>query len=312
MTDKQLTSAMTLFISRERFRGSGALSTALVVTQHAKRLGLPLNPESLVTGGGGQVLGLGKSAVQSILARHGIKRILSKEAGRTNRGSLGNMKDYVAFLNSLAIGNQPDLDAVELFWIAKVIEFFAGKPLKLRVDPARGLRAMVADILGQAQEKRKSNPGVHYVGAVMQHLVGAKLDCALGIGQLTHNSFSTSDDQTGRAGDFLIGTSALHVTASPSSGLMAKCQANIGDGLRPVIVTAGKGVNAAESLAESAEIGGRIDVFDVEQFIALNLYEIGRFDSAGSRVAIDDLISRYNQIVENVETDPSLLIEIRQ
>jgi hypothetical protein len=312
MTQEELTAALTAFISRKRFRGSGALSTALVVTQHAKKQGMPLIADALVTDGGGQVLGLGKSAVQSILARHGIVRVLSKEAGRTNRGSLGNMRAYVEFLNNLGPEISADLDAIELFWISKVVEFFAGKPFKLRVDPARGLRAMIADILGQANEKRKNNPGVHYVGAVMQHLVGAKLDCALGIGMFAHNSFSTSDDQTGRAGDFLIGTTALHVTASPSSDLIAKCEANIGDGLRPLIVTIGKGVSAAESLAESVEISGHIDVFDVEQFIALNLYEIGRFDNAGSRVAIDELVRRYNEIVESVETDPSLLIELRR
>ena len=35
-------------------------------------------------------------------------------------------------------------------------------------------------------------------------LVGAKLDCALGAGNFEHNSFSTSDAQTGRNGDFFI------------------------------------------------------------------------------------------------------------
>jgi len=30
---------------------------------------------------------------------------------------------------------------------------------------------------------------MHYAGAVLQHLVGAKLDCALGKGQFEHNSF---------------------------------------------------------------------------------------------------------------------------
>src|SRR4051812_35120667 len=90
------------FASEKGFRGQGPLSVALVVTQHAKETGLPLNPGKLVTEGGGQVLGLGRGAVQGVLKRHGIERILAAEGGRTSRGSLGNMREYVVFLNSLS------------------------------------------------------------------------------------------------------------------------------------------------------------------------------------------------------------------
>ena len=59
-------------------------------------------------------------------------------------------------------------------------------------------------------------------------------------------------------------------------------------------------------------MGERIDVFEVEQFIALNLYELGKFAAEGRRVAVGDVVTRYNEIVEEVETDPSLKIEFRQ
>ena len=45
---------------------------------------------------------------------------------------------------------------------------------------------------------------------------------------------------------------------------------------------------------------------------ALNLYELGEFKTEGRRVAVDDLVTRYNEIVEGVETDPSLKIKIRK
>jgi hypothetical protein len=45
---------------------------ALVVTRHAREKGLPLMPDELLTERGGQLLGLGKSAVQSILAVHDL------------------------------------------------------------------------------------------------------------------------------------------------------------------------------------------------------------------------------------------------
>jgi len=81
---------------------------------------LPLDADALLTEGGGQVLGLGRGAVQAILNRHGITRVLAAEGGRTSRGSIGNMRDYVAFLNTLARQGAVDLDAVEDFWIARV------------------------------------------------------------------------------------------------------------------------------------------------------------------------------------------------
>ena len=197
------------FTARHAFRGKGPLSVALVVTQHAKKMGLPLDPEALVTDGGGQVLGLGKGAVQAILKRHGITRVLASEGGRTSRGSLNNMREYAAFLNGLHGGGKADLDAIEAFWIERVHEFFAGKPFKIKLDASRSLRMVVRDVIAQAVERQKNSPGVYYAGAVLQHLVGAKLDCALGKGKLDHNSFSTADSPGGRVGDFFIGDVAL-------------------------------------------------------------------------------------------------------
>ncbi|WP_430755110.1 DUF4928 family protein [Magnetovirga frankeli] len=60
-----------------------------------------------------------------------------------------------------------------------------------------------------------------------------------------------------------------------------------------------------------AGLGERIDVFEIEQFIALNLYELGKFGAEGRRIAVDDLVMRYNAIIDAVETDPSLKIEFR-
>ena len=93
-------------------KGKGPISVALVVTRHGKKLGMPLDPEALLTDGGGQVMGLGKSAVQSILKDHGIDRVLAEEGGRTSRGSVGNMRKYVAFLNDLHAESPIDFNQV--------------------------------------------------------------------------------------------------------------------------------------------------------------------------------------------------------
>ena len=304
---------LTAFVIESGFLGKGQLSLALVVTQHAKTMGFPLDARKLITKGGGQVLGLGKAAVQAVLKRHGIQRMLASEGGRTSQGSLQNMRRYVVFLNRLAGQDQVDLDAVEHFWIQRAQEFLLpGNPFKIRFDASRSLRTVVRDVIEQAVERQKNSPGAQYCGAVLQHLVGAKLDCALGKGQFEHNSFSTVDAPSGREGDFFLGDVVIHVTTSPGEGVIQRCRENLNNGHRPVLVTLRRGMDVAEGLANNVGLGDRIDIFEVEQFAAVNLYELGKFGAEGRWVAVLDLVSRYNEIVEECETDPSLKIELRR
>ncbi|WP_122688792.1 DUF4928 family protein, partial [Pseudomonas viridiflava] len=68
----------------------------------------------------------------------------------------------------------------------------------------------------------------------------------------------------------------------------------------------------SEVLAENAGLGERIDIFEVEQFVALNLYELGKFAAEGRRIAVSEVVTRYNEIIDEVETDPSLKIDFSQ
>jgi len=303
---------LVTFAAENSFRGKGPLSVVLVVTQHARTMGLPLDAEKLITEGGGQVLGLGKGAVQAVLKRHGIDRVLASEGGRTSRGSLHNMRQYVSFLNWLQGHGEVDLDVVERFWIDRVHEFFAGKPFKITLDASKSLRTVVRDMIAQAEERQKTAAGVYYAGAVLQHLVGAKLDCALGKGKFEHKSFSTADSPGARPGDFFLGDVAVHVTTSPGEAVIERCRENLNDGIRPVLVTIQRGLTVGEGLASNVGVADRIDIFEIEQFVALNIYELGKFAANGRKTAVDEIVRRYNEIIEEVETDPSLKIELRK
>jgi len=297
--------------ANKHFRGKGPLCVALVVTDHARAMGLPLNPEKLVTSGEGQVLGLGKGKVQAILARHGITRVLAEEGGRTSRGSMGNMRAYVAFLNQThAEAGTIDLDAVERFWVDLVQAFFARKPFTLRLDESLGLRAMIRHLLAQAEARQKATPGATLQGTMLQHLVGAKLDLVLGPGKIQHHGANQNDASEGRHGDFEIGDVAFHVSTAPGEALIRKCQANLASGRRPVIVTTAKGAATAEGLASNAEIADRLELLEIEQFLATNIHELGLFESKQRRVKIEELIARYNELISEHETDPSLRIDI--
>ena len=76
-------------------------------------------------------------------------------------------------------------------------------------------------------------------------------------------------------------------------------------GFRPIIVTLQKGLAVAEGLATNAGIADRLDVFEIEQFVALNLYELGKFKATGRRTVVKEMIERYNAIIEEIETDPA-------
>jgi hypothetical protein len=310
--DPRLRETLIAFTAEKKFRGKGPLSVALIVTDHARKRGLPLSADELITEGGGQVLGLGKGAIQKILAKHDITRVLAAEGGRTSRGSLNNMRQCVALLNSLHEQGLSDLDAIEQFWIEKIQEFFAGKPFKIKLDASRSLRTVVRDVIAQAEERQRTSQGTNYAGAVLQYLVGAKLDCALGKGHIEHNSFSTADAPGERAGDFFIGDVAIHVTTSPGESVIERCRENLNDGYRPILVTLQRGLTVAEELARNVHLAERIDFFEIEQFVALNLYELGKFAAEGRKVAVNDLVARYNEVVEEIDTDPSLKIELKR
>jgi len=302
---------LAMFRDENNVKGRGYLAVVLHITRLAIENGLPIDPEFLRTQKKGQVAGLGKSRVQAILKDYGIIPILAEEGGRTSRGSLGNASGYVAFLNTLHKEGSVDLPAIEKWWIARVQDYFSSKPFVLKFDPSKSLRSIVSDLLAQAIKRQKGNPGTTYAGTVLQHLVGAKLDLILPENKrTTHHGANTADAPTARAGDFVLEDVALHVTTAPSEALLRKCKANIEAGIRPVIVTVAESRAGVESIAKGFDIEGRIDVIEVEQFIATNILEWSYFAEQSNRSEINKLISRYNEIVREVETDPSLLIEI--
>ncbi len=254
-------------------------------------------------------MGLGKFSVQSILKDHGINRVLAEEGGRTSRGSIGKMKIYAAFLNQLNEHGPLNLDEIESWWIDKVKDFFAQKPFVFRYDPSKSLRAVIRDLLNQAEKRQAQFKGSMFMGAMLQHLVGAKLNLLMDT-PLTHHGASVADEVSGRQGDFIIEDVAIHVTVSPSEALMRKCRVNIDSGLRPVIITISKRIMLASGLAEDADLVDRLDIFEVEQFLAGNLYELGKFARFGRQATAEQLIQEYNSIVTECETDPSLRIEM--
>jgi hypothetical protein len=299
---------LKFFAEKNRMTGKGPLSLALALTRQAAHREMPLDPKDFLTKQGGQVSGIGKSTVQSILRDHGINRVLAEEAGRTSRGSIARMQAYLEFLNCLNETGELDLREIENWWISRVQEYFASQPFKLKLDSSKSLRSAVHDLLFAAFNRQKEMPGTMVAGAVMQHLVGAILEMMSFSPVIEHRGFSVADSPGGWKGDFLIHDAAVHVTTAPTEALIRKCRDNLDEGLRPVIITTGNGIGGAHALAQNAGLADRIDIFEVEQFVASSVYEKSAFRESGRALAARELVEKYNAIVEASESDPSLKI----
>ena len=219
------------------------------------------------------------------------------------------MKSYVALLNELHEDGLADLDAIEMHWIREVRRTPAGTPFRLNRDPNRSLRSILSNLFEQAFRRQQPAKKRADADALLQYLVSARLACTLRREVVRHRRYATADTGTARACDFAVGDTAFHVTTAPSQAVIERCRDNLETALRPVLITLENRTSAAFCLAENAGIEARIDIFDIEGFLALNILERARFRSEGRRTALDDLLREYNRIVEENETDRSLKIE---
>jgi hypothetical protein len=205
----QLQKELTNFAAHNKLSSKGALSVMLVITRSASKHMPPYSPKDFLSPKKGQVAGLGRAAVQSILSEHGIDRVLAEEGGRTSRGSIEKMDAYLQLLNTFAAIGILDFKTIEKWWVSRVKDFFAAKPFKIKIDSSKSIRSIISDLIEATFSRQKECPGTMIAGAVMEHLVGAKLAIALPKHKIEHKGFSVADAPGGRRGDFLVSNTAI-------------------------------------------------------------------------------------------------------
>jgi hypothetical protein len=287
----------------------GPLALLVQLTRMIQGKKFPLKPDDFLTENKGQVAGLGGGNLKRILKEHGITQILAAEGGRTSRGNMGLMMKYIEFLNNWNKTETIDLKFIETFWAQQVQEYFRNKPFTFSADLSKTIAASLDELFEQARKRQKQNPGMQYLGTMLQHLVAAKLSVILPPNKFVIHGASVADSPTERSGDFVINNTIIHCTTAPGDPLIQKCKANIRGGYLPVIITIFDRVKNANDLAVDAEIFGRVEVWDIQQFLSTNINEHGLFDEQTRTAKLADIIERYNQIIDEKETDPSLKIE---
>jgi hypothetical protein len=309
--NKHIERELTDFRETHSVVGVGALGTVVVITRKATKQ-FPIDVDSILTSGGGQVSGLSGSAINKILASHGISQTVGTESGRTSRGTPNLAKAYARILNEHPKLTEKELAEIERWWIDRFIEYFETEPFRLVDDPSKSVQSVVSNLLAQAAERQKRANGKAYVGAMLQHLIGAKLTLALPSIVIDHHGFSVADSASAREGDFVVENTVIHCTTAPTENLLRKCRENLARGKQPIILTVAKSMGVADTLADSLDISGRVEVMDAIQFLSANLYEMSLFRQAQRKVTFVKLVSKYNEIVASTEADASLRIESPQ
>ena len=307
MTDFEL--KLKSFQNENNIFSKGKLSVVIQFTRLVQGKAFPLNPDEFKTEKEGQVAGLGGGNLKKILKDYGITQLLSSEGGRTSRGSMGLMIKYVAFLNVCNEETAVDLTAAEAFWAEQVREYFRNQPFILAADTSKTIGSNLDELFEQAKKRQRQNPGTQYLGTVLQHLVAAKLCMIMPEGSFEIHGVSVADAPTSRSGDFVINKTIIHCTTSVGDLLINKCRTNINSGYRPVIITIFERVQTALNQIEDAGLAGRVEVWDVQQFLSSNVHEHSLFDDDKRNATLGVIIENYNKIVHEKETDPSLRIE---
>lgn len=289
---------------------TNVMNAGLIVSQMISD-GLPIDDERLLSGGGSQVRGLSGQSIAKILESHGESRLFTREGGRTSRGTINLAKSFRDALNNVT-PLSPSLQGenalsffLEGFFTDCVrLDYFDKQRISVDLQPSKPVSVIIEDILRAASE-RSDKP----TGAVLQHLVGAKLQLRFPDEKIGLDQANAADMQTDREGDFQVGTTAFHVTVAPMEKLINRCNENKKAGYRPVILTLDRKVQAAKQMADNAGIAEDISVQSAEVFIGTNIEEIATYDGDKIRQGIARLIEAYNHRILTVEVDKSLMIE---
>jgi hypothetical protein len=312
-TEAYLEAAKNWYENQRAQNGSmntNVMNAGLIVS-HMMADGMPITDERLYSDGKSQVRGLSGSAIAKILEQHGETRIFTREGGRTSRGTVFLAASIRDVLNDTEISVSDPVDAVyvssqlEAFFTKCVrLDYFDKQRITVDIDHTKPLSSVVSDILRAAAE-RSDKP----TGAVLQHLVGAKLQLRFPEEKIGSDRANAADMHTDREGDFQVGTTAFHVTTAPMEKLISRCVENKRAGYRPVILTLESKVQAARQMADNVGMSEQISVQSAEIFIGTNIEEISTYDGDRIREGLAKLIRTYNSRIEQIEIDKSLMID---
>lgn len=294
------------WLNKDR-NGRGAsintLSGIVIVLDHLCEIA-PLTEEHVVTTGG-QLRGGRGNNLRAVLRKYGMRDDLLSD-GVTTR-STQRFRDFMAAINYgevlKGLSQAEREEAVKTLMQpvkARVTLLTTHEPLVIDLSNRKSLTAQVASVLRLSRERSR--------GRVEQHLVGAKLEERFGRDKVNRERAYSADVQTSRAGDFAIGTTIYHITASPMPILTRKLRANLAANYTPVLIVPDDMVSRALEILKNGGLENQVEVFALVMFLTQNILEMA--DAAGIDHAemLERVLYIYNERIQETETDQSLRI----
>ncbi|GAA2486557.1 DUF4928 family protein [Nocardia seriolae] len=264
-----------------------------------------------------QVKGASGTKAKELLGDHGETRKFTREGGRTSRKTIVlaeqlanviNSSGAAAGVNALTPSERHAVAWILQEWFVNRVrdDYFGKQKISTEIDPSWSIRAVVANLIAAGRER-----GGNAAGAIVQHLVGAKLQIRFPDEKINIESYTTADQQTCRAGDYQIGHTAIHVTMSPSSQLFdGRCRDNIHHSFRPRVLVPADELGRAGVYALDADIANQVAIQSIEDFVGTNIEEVAGFRQDQVRAELRRLLELYNARIDQAESDHSLKVEI--
>lgn len=278
------------------------IAVGLVIVDALRRK-CPLGRQDIISKGG-EIKGA-RSGLARVLTKYGIagflKEVTTRQAHQDGQRLLETLEFGQVFPSDVSERDALLTDLAGAL-VAQAASWLARRHMRVACSRDLSPTAWVSAILEQSRDRSG--------GRVEQHLVGAKLARAFPDITIPAHPGAAADTQTGRAGDFQVGTTVYHVTAVPGESIIQKCSMNVAAGLHPVILAPARVRSGAEYIVTQSAVAGRITVIAIEDFLAVNILEMSRGERGSFVETLAAILSEYNRRVAEAETDLSLRIEI--
>jgi len=257
---------------------------------------------------GGEIRGA-RSGLATILESYSVPRSFLKEV-TTRQAHQDGQRLLEALDWGQGLGGLPDKerDSVLLgltsVLTGRATEWLKRQNLKMQLDRGQAPARWVQIIVENARDRSSG-------GVVEQHLVGAKLERRFKSAQIPNHPAHAGDRQTVREGDFTVSNLVYHVTSAPSRDVILKCAQNLSAGRHPILLVPADQELKAKVLAQEDEIDGRLTIMSIEGFVALNVIEIATDEQKDFFTVLSEIVRIYTKRLAEVETDLSLMIEVR-
>ncbi len=197
------------------------------------------------------------------------------------------------FENADAGKRESMLDAAQSVVADRLRSYTESEPIAVRCRN-KSVASIVADIIRQAEEKRKA-------GEVAQYLVGAKLEARFPDIDLKRRANAGDGDwsrnENAALGDFQIGTTVIEIAVGmPDEKHINQAAKILSSGTFEawLIVRSDRRDAWIRELIEAEVDLNRVSVLGINEFIGQNLGEMGRLDRSQSLTEFRKVIDAYN------------------